>query len=152
MRKLILTTTALIALGTTAAFAELTTEQIVDMFPGASKIEIKRGATTTKVEVIIGNEKIEVTFDNATDAELKRETATLSETDLAEEFDDSSDDDMEDDDDEDEDDDDDSDDDDDRDDDDEDDDDDDEDEDEDEDDDRDDDDNDDDNDDDEDDN
>jgi hypothetical protein len=83
MRKLLITTTALFALMSGAAYAELTTEQIVDMFPGAAKIEIERGATTTKVEAIIGNQKIEVVFDNATDAELSRETKTLTDDDLA---------------------------------------------------------------------
>ncbi len=84
MRKLLLTTTALLSLTTGAAFAELSTQQIADMFPGAAQIEIKRGLTTTKVEAIVGAEKIEVIFDNATDAVLKREVETLSGDDLAE--------------------------------------------------------------------
>jgi hypothetical protein len=77
MRKLLLTSTAIFALGATAAFAELTSDQIVALFPGAQKIEIKRGETTTKVEVIVGTQKIEVIFDNLTDAELKREVTEI---------------------------------------------------------------------------
>jgi len=58
------------------------------MFPGAQKIEIKRRANTTKVEVLVDGEKIEVTFDNATNQIRKRETERLSDNDLADELDD----------------------------------------------------------------
>jgi len=83
MRKLILTTAAVLAFGTSSAFAALSTEEIVAMFPDAQKIEIKRGLSTTKVEVTTGGEKIEVVYDNATNAELTRETGTASPGDSA---------------------------------------------------------------------
>lgn len=79
MRKTLLTTVALMAFTPLAAFAELSTDDIVALFPGAQKIEIKRGLTQTKVEVYVNGEKIEVVYDNATDEEVKRETETLSE-------------------------------------------------------------------------
>lgn len=78
MRKIALTTAALLAMTVTTAHAELTQDQIVAMFPGAQKIEIKRGLTTTKVEVIIDGQEVEIYFDNATDEELRRETKTLT--------------------------------------------------------------------------
>lgn len=78
MRKIALTTAALLAMTVTAAHAELTQDQIVAMFPGAQKIEIKRGLTTTKVEVIIDGQEVEVYFDNATDEELRRSVHVLS--------------------------------------------------------------------------
>jgi|GEM_PF-2105524 len=89
MHKVLLTSIAFLAAGVpVTAFAEMTTEEIVDMFPGAQKIEIKRRANTTKVEVLVDGEKIEVTFDNATNQIRKRETERLSDNDLADELDD----------------------------------------------------------------
>ncbi|EKE71208.1 hypothetical protein [Celeribacter baekdonensis] len=89
MHKVLLTSIAFLAAGVPiTAFAEMTTEEIVDMFPGAQKIEIKRRANTTKVEVLVDGEKIEVTFDNATNQIRKRETERLSDNDLADELDD----------------------------------------------------------------
>lgn len=79
MKKLLLSTAAALLLGT-AAHAELTTEQIVALFPNAVKIEITRGFTTTKVEALVYDvdtgmgAKVEVVYDNGTDAELSRET------------------------------------------------------------------------------
>ncbi len=89
MHKVLLTSIAFLAAGVpVTAFAEMTTEEIIDMFPGAQKIEIKRRANTTKVEVLVDGEKIEVTFDNATNQIRKRETERLSDNDLADELDD----------------------------------------------------------------
>lgn len=90
MKKLLLTT-ACLSLTASAGFAELTNQQIVDMFPGATKIEIERGATTTEVEAIVGSQKFEVVFDNVTDQELTREVKTLTEQQQADETDDSGD-------------------------------------------------------------
>ena len=89
MHKVLLTSIAFFAAAVpVSAFAELTTQEIVDMFPGAQKIEIKRRASTTKVEVLVDGEKIEVTFDNATNQIRKRESERLSDNDLADELDD----------------------------------------------------------------
>ena len=80
LRKLILSTTALIALSVTAARADLTNDQIAQMFTGASHVMVYRGATTTKVEALIGDQVVEVVFNNADNTEISRETraATLS--------------------------------------------------------------------------
>jgi hypothetical protein len=99
MRKLLLTTTAMLSLSAGAAFADLSTEALVAMFPDASKIEISRGLLTTKVEAIVGDQQFEMIFDNATEEVIKSEVYTLSEEELADELNDDDDDEDEDDDD-----------------------------------------------------
>lgn len=79
MRKLLLSTALIVSLSPVAAMAKMTTQEIVDMFPGAERIEIKRGVRATKVEVIVNGEKVEVTFDNVTNEERSRETRRLTE-------------------------------------------------------------------------
>ena len=66
MKKFILSTTAMIMLSSSAAFAltDLETQSIVNEFATAQKIEIKRGLLTTKVEVIIGGVRYEYTYSN----------------------------------------------------------------------------------------
>ena len=80
MKKFILSTTAMVMISSSAAYAlaDLTTESIVAEFATAQKIEIKRGAFTTKIEVIIDGVKIEYTFNNTTLEEVKREVYTLT--------------------------------------------------------------------------
>ena len=64
MRKYLYITTAVLGLAATGAMADLTTQEIVDMFPGAQKIEIQRGLTTTKVEVtMVAREPVEPHFE-----------------------------------------------------------------------------------------
>ena len=80
MKKFILSTTAMVMISSSAAYAlaDLTTESIVAEFATAQKIEIKRGAFTTKIEVIIDGVKTEYTFNNTTLEEVKREVYTLT--------------------------------------------------------------------------
>ena len=75
MRKLMLTTTALLGLNAGAAYAYMDADAIVAYFTDVnpSKIEIARGVGTTKVEVTTATGKIEVIFDDLTDLELYRE-------------------------------------------------------------------------------
>jgi hypothetical protein len=75
MRKLMLTTTALLGLTAGSASAYLDAEEIVAYFAdlNPSKIEIERGLGMTKVEVTTTTGKIEVVFDDETNAELYRE-------------------------------------------------------------------------------
>ena len=70
-----------LALGTTAAFADATTDRLVQELQtdGYTRIEVKTGPTQTKVEAIRGTEKVEFVYDNATGTILKREVDTLKE-------------------------------------------------------------------------
>lgn len=85
MKKLILSTTALVMLTGTSAIAldNLETDTIVSEFATAQRIEIERGLFRTKVEVLIDGTWIEVVYDNATFEELSREVEPLTEEELA---------------------------------------------------------------------
>lgn len=82
MRKLMLTTTALLGLNAGAAYAYMDADQIVAYFNDEvpRKIEIERGFLMTKVEVTTADgRKIEVIFDNGDgNAELFREEKDAS--------------------------------------------------------------------------
>jgi len=80
MRKLMLTTTALLGLNAGAANAYMDADAIVAYFADAkpTKIEIQRGTGLTKVEVTTPTGKIEVVFDDLTDFELFREEKDAS--------------------------------------------------------------------------
>ena len=86
MKKLILSTTALVMLSGSAALAldNLDTDTIVAEFSTAQRIEIKRGLFRTRVEVLIDGQWIEVVYDNATVDEVSREVEELSDEDLEE--------------------------------------------------------------------
>jgi len=77
MRKLLLTTTALLGLNAGAAYAYMDADAIVAYFANEvpRKIEIERGLRMTKVEVTTADgRKIEVIFDNGDEnTELFRE-------------------------------------------------------------------------------
>lgn len=99
MKKLLLATTAAIALYSAPAMAALSNEDIIALYPGASHIEVQRTATTTKVEVIIGDRKIEAVYANDdANTVLSYEEKTLSPEELADALDDDTDDDTDDDD------------------------------------------------------
>lgn len=72
--KLFMTVSALV-LSSSMAFAALSTNGVVAdlQAQGYSRIEVETGPTQTKIEAINGTEKLEVIYDNATGAELKRE-------------------------------------------------------------------------------
>lgn len=94
MKKLLLATTAAIALYSAPAMAALSNEDIIALYPGASHIEVQRTATTTKVEVIIGDRKIEAVYANDdANTVLSYEEKTLSPEELADALDDDTDDD-----------------------------------------------------------
>jgi len=94
MKKLLLATTAAIALYSAPAMAALSNEDIIALYPGASHIEVHRTATTTKVEVIIGDRKIEAVYANDdANTVLSYEEKTLSPEELADALDDDTDDD-----------------------------------------------------------
>ena len=82
MRKLMLTTTALLGLNASAAYAYMDADQIVAYFNDEvpRKIEIERGFLMTKVEVTTADgRKIEVIFDNGDgNTELFREEKDAS--------------------------------------------------------------------------
>lgn len=73
MRKFILS--AVFATLAATAHADALTDSIIQVWgdAGYTNLEIKRGATTTKVEAYMNGTKVEVIYDNATAAELKRE-------------------------------------------------------------------------------
>ncbi|MDG2340893.1 MAG: hypothetical protein P8L32_06840, partial [Paracoccaceae bacterium] len=86
MRKLILSTTAIVMLSSSAALAldNLETETIVAEFSTAQRIEISRGLFRTRVEVVIDGKVIEIVYDNATFAEVNRVEEPLSQDDVDE--------------------------------------------------------------------
>ncbi|SFJ94747.1 hypothetical protein [Celeribacter neptunius] len=83
MRKFLLSSALVVALSPVAATAELSTQEIVDMFPGAQRIEIKRGIRATRVEVYMNGEKLETSFDNETNEQTRRETRRLGNAELS---------------------------------------------------------------------
>jgi len=85
MKNLLFTTTAIIGLAATSAFADLHTQpisgldvdSIKEAFSGATKIEVKRGPTQTKIEVIYSDgRKVEVVYDNTSLSAVKYEEYT----------------------------------------------------------------------------
>lgn len=76
MKKILLTSALALIVGTGMARAEMTAQQIVDLHPGAQSIRIERGVARTKVYVTINGQVTEVIYDNATDQEIRRSTAS----------------------------------------------------------------------------
>lgn len=76
---LMLATAATFAGG--AAWAEVSTQSIIDGFTaqGFTSIEIKRGPTEIKVEASDGTTEVEVIYDRETGEVLKQETHTVRE-------------------------------------------------------------------------
>ena len=70
---------AAFALIGSGAMAELNTDAAVQALQdqGYTRIEVRTTATETKVEAIRGTEKVEITYDSATGAVLKTETARV---------------------------------------------------------------------------
>jgi hypothetical protein len=86
MKNFILSTTAIAMLAGSPALAltDLSTQSIVAEYANAQKIEIKRGLLTTTIEVYIDGVKTEITYNNATLEEVRRESAVLTVEELTE--------------------------------------------------------------------
>ena len=80
MKKLLLTTTAILGLCAGMALATPMTDQIVAglQSQGFNHIEIAQGLTQLKVEAIRDTTKIEIIYDVATGAILKQETSAIA--------------------------------------------------------------------------
>jgi hypothetical protein len=78
LRTRLLCYTAAIALSTSAVFAAIDGRALADAYlaEGYDFVEVKVGPTQTKVEAIKGVSKIEVIYDNETQAILKQEDET----------------------------------------------------------------------------
>ena len=60
MRKVLMMSALVTGLGATVAVAQPTTEEIVAMYPGATRIEIDRGFRYTEVEVYMDGKEIDL--------------------------------------------------------------------------------------------
>lgn len=78
MKRLLMTTAAAIFAGT-MAFGAITSDSVISDFQsqGFTRVEVKVGPTQMKVEAIRGTEKVEVIYDIASGAVLKREVGTV---------------------------------------------------------------------------
>ena len=78
MKKLMMTTMAGV-FAASMSMAAITTDAIVSDFQaqGFTRVEVKVGPTQMKVEAIRGAEKVEVIYDIASGAVLKREVGTV---------------------------------------------------------------------------
>lgn len=67
------------ALAAGMAFAQDATQAMIDQFKadGYTRIEVKTGASQTKIEAIKDGQKVEVVVDNATGEVIKRETQAV---------------------------------------------------------------------------
>ncbi|PTQ74419.1 PepSY domain-containing protein [Celeribacter persicus] len=72
MHKVLMISALVTGLGATVAVAQPTTEEIVSMYPGATRIEIDRGFRYTEVEVYIDGKEVDLRIDN-TSGEVVRE-------------------------------------------------------------------------------
>lgn len=79
LRTKLLCYTAAIALSAGAAFAAIDGNALADAYlaKGYDFVEVKVGPTQTKVEAIKGNLKVEVIYDNETEAIIKQEEETV---------------------------------------------------------------------------
>ncbi len=70
---------ATFALAAGMAFAQDATQAMIDQFKadGYTRIEVKTGASQTKIEAIRDGQKVEVVVDNATGEVIKRETQAV---------------------------------------------------------------------------
>ena len=84
LRTRLLCYTAALALTTGASFAAIDGNALANAYlaEGYTFVEVKVGPTQTKVEAIRGNVKVEVVYDNETQAILKRETETADGDDI----------------------------------------------------------------------
>ena len=76
MKKILLSTTAAIALASAPALAQSATDQIIADLQrqGVTYMEIKQGPTQIKVEAVRDGTKLEVIYDSATGEILRQET------------------------------------------------------------------------------
>lgn len=76
LRNRLLCYTAAVALTAGAAFAAIDGNQLADDYlaQGYSFVEVKVGPTQTKVEAVKGTTKVEVVYDNETQAIIDQET------------------------------------------------------------------------------
>ncbi|GLS85657.1 hypothetical protein GCM10010873_06300 [Cypionkella aquatica] len=74
--------TALFGLWASTAQAAITTQDVVKTYQDAaySHIDVKEGPTQIKVEAVKDGVKVEVVYDKASGAEVKRETETTGST------------------------------------------------------------------------
>jgi len=79
MKNLILSTTAIVMLSSSAAFAltNLDTNTIVAQYSNAQSVDIKRGLFRTTVTVVMDGRQIEVVYNNTTFNEVDRRETIL---------------------------------------------------------------------------
>lgn len=79
MKLKIMTAAVLLLASTSLSQAAWSSQQVIDDYraQGFTRVEVKLSATQAKVEAIKGTEKVEVIYDLATGAILKKETGTV---------------------------------------------------------------------------
>lgn len=79
MKKLLLSTTAALAITASAAFSQSIAEQVIAQLQeqGYERIEVKNGPTQVKVEAIRDGMKMEVIYDAATGEVIKQEVGPV---------------------------------------------------------------------------
>jgi hypothetical protein len=80
MKKILLSTTAALALSTSGAFAQGIAEQVITQLQaqGYQSIEVTNGRNQVKVEAVRDGRKLEAIYDAATGAVLKQEVEDLT--------------------------------------------------------------------------
>jgi hypothetical protein len=79
MKLKLMTAAVLLLASTSLSQAAWSSQQVIDQYraEGYTRVEVKMSATQAKVEAIKGTQKVEVIYDLATGAILKKETETV---------------------------------------------------------------------------